>query len=100
MSQYLKLEKEVIYVQVTTTGQILVGKFTKDKGIRFTDYFNRDESNQNLFAVIAEVKVLDIQSHELLEENKFLAVNVNYIVTATEVSPEYYNQISFSPKIS
>ncbi len=95
MSQYLKVEKEVINIQVTTTGQILVGKFTKDKGIRFTDYFNRDSKQD--FAVLAEVKVLDMRSHEVLEENKFLAINVNYIVTATEVSSEYYNKLILSP---
>jgi hypothetical protein len=95
MAQYLKVEKEVIHIQITTTGQILVGKFTKDKGIRFTDYFNRDfnHSASQDFVVLAEVKVLDIHSHKLLEESKFLAVNVSYIVTATEVSPEDYDRL-------
>lgn len=87
MAEYLKVEKEMIRIEVTTPHLLLRGKFTKDKGIRFTDYFNRDKTKQS-FVVLSDVEVIDGHSRQLIERKKFLAVNVEYVVTATEVEVE------------
>ena len=87
MEDYLKVQKEMIGIEVSTSHLILRGKFTKDKGIRFTDYFNRDKTKQG-FVVLSDVDVMDARSRELIEHKKFLAVNVEYIVTATELEQE------------
>ena len=84
MAEYLKVEKEMIRIEVSTSHMILRGKFTKDKGIRFTDYFNRDKTKQG-FVVLSDVEVIDGHTRQFIERKKFLAVNVEYIVTATEM---------------
>ena len=87
MSDYLKVDKEMIRIEVSTSHLILKGKFTKDKGIRFTDYFNRDKTKQS-FVVLSDVEVIDGHSRQFIEHKKFLAVNVEYVVTATELEQE------------
>ncbi len=87
MADYLKVDKEMIRIEVSTSHLILKGKFTKDKGIRFTDYFNRDKTKQS-FVVLSDVEVIDGHSRQLIERKKFLAVNVEYVVTATELEQE------------
>jgi hypothetical protein len=83
MVEYLKAEKESIQIEVTTLGQILVGKFHKDKGIRLIDYLNRVENKQK-FIVLSDVNILDYRTRQIIETKEFLAINVEYIVTATE----------------
>lgn len=87
MAEYLKVEKEMIRIEVTTSHLMLRGKFTKDKGIRFTDYFNRDKTKQS-FVVLSDVELIDGHTRQLIEHKKFLAVNVEYIVTATELEAD------------
>lgn len=81
---FLKIEKEKIQIEVTTPYQILMGNFTKDKGIRLTDYFNREQTKTG-FIVMSEVTILDMATREILGKKEFLAINVEYIVTATEM---------------
>lgn len=83
MAGYLKVEKEQIGVEIMIPGQILVGSFTKDKGIRFTSYFNRTET-QHGFIVVSDVTILDANTRKELGKQRYLAINVDYIVTATE----------------
>jgi hypothetical protein len=86
MPEYLKVEKERIKIKIITVSHIMVGRFIKDKGIRFTDYLKRDK-NQD-FVVISDVKVLDLHTKETIEEMDFLAVNAHYIVAVTEMKDE------------
>ncbi|MBN2144152.1 MAG: hypothetical protein JW774_05975 [Candidatus Aureabacteria bacterium] len=86
MAEYLKVEKERIKIKVLTVSHLLVGRFIKDKGIRFTDYFNRDKGQD--FVVISDVKVYDPHSRDLIEEMDFLALNIHYIVAVTEMKDE------------
>lgn len=84
MPDYIKAERESIKIEVTTPMELLVGNFNKVKNIRFTDYFNQDRTKQG-FVVMFDVEVYDLISRNLKEKKKFLAVNVEYIVTATEI---------------
>lgn len=87
MEEYLKVKKEMIRIEVSTSHLILRGKFVKDRGIRFTDYITRDKTKQS-FVVLSDVEVIDARSRQLIEHKKFLAVNVEYVVTATELEQE------------
>lgn len=87
VEKFLKVEKEKIRVEMTIPDQILIGFFNKDKGIRLTDYFNRDQTKQG-FVVLYDVSILDVKSRQEIEKKKFLAVNVDYIITATEIHEE------------
>ncbi|EKD27343.1 MAG: hypothetical protein ACD_79C00751G0001 [uncultured bacterium] len=82
--QFLRVEKEQVVVEVTTPNQIVVGKFTKDKGIRLIDYFNRID-NQQGFIVLSEVEILDYSTRKQIAKKIFLAINVEYIVTFTQL---------------
>ena len=83
MQQFLKVDKEQLRVVITIPDQVLIGWFTKDKGIRFTDYLNRDKTGQG-FIVISDVEVFDTKTNEQTGKRAFLAVNINFVITASE----------------
>lgn len=85
--RFLNLEKEYINVEITVPRQILRGKLKKDKGIRFTDYFNRDRK-MNRFILLIDVEVIPLETNRTIERKKFLIVNLDYIVSATELEEE------------
>ncbi len=85
MDKYLKVEKEVIDAEIMTTNYLLVGKFTKDQGIRFIDYLRRPEVQQGRFITLADVKILNPHTKQVIDTRKFLGVNVKFIVTVTEL---------------
>ena len=84
MNKYLKVEKESIIVEIMTPNHLLIGKLTKDKGIRFSDYLRRAEVQEGLFITLSDVKILNLNTRELIDSKKFLGVNVKYIVTITD----------------